>query len=482
MKTLALVIGNNEYHKSAKLDNAVNDATSIKEVFERLGFDVIFKTNFSVEDSTIFLKEFEEKITNYDASIFYFAGHGFEFEGENYLAPIDAQIPLASKHEANRRCIRLNEILDILKKNSQKIHIVIIDACRKGFDRGSTIGFSPIQAPKGTLIAFSTSPNEGASDAGMAEHSVYTGALLRYIGRKSLSVEDLFKKVRKTVYTLTNGKQTTWEHTSLIGDYHFNEGQMIYKIDIPYDERVVKDAYYDDNDSEFGKLIAEVKSHNWHRQNPAINTLLTIIQKLDKNQQFILGRNLLQAADGGARNAERFIGCIKDMIPRYNVDGENHLLNGILFEIYFNSHGDFRRDKTKISSYFEEIINLRKISELKNSFDFINNLLTYEHKQYPLIYLPKKDDEILDINIIATENIKDESGKNQESQIINSITYNNIDITEQITKQYWYEYKQEYELKKYIACFFAAPISLICIHSNITLSLIYFDKYTLGGT
>lgn len=480
MKTLALVIGNNEYYEEAKLTNAVNDAIGIKEVFDRLGFDVIFKTDFSEKEIPDLLMEFDTKIANYDASIFYFAGHGFELDGENYLVPIDTQIPPANKHEANRSCIRLNEIIDIHKKNPQKIHIVILDACRKSFDRGSTIGFSPIQAAKGTLIAFSTSPNEGASDIGMEEHSVYTGALLQYIGRERLSVEDLFKKVRRTVYDLTGGKQTTWEHTSLIWDYYFNEGQMIYHINIPYYEKVVKDAYYDDNDSEFGKLIAEVKSHNWHRQNPAIDKLLTIIQNLDKNQQFIFGRNLLQAADGDSRSAERFMDCIKYEIVKHNADGENHLLNGILFEIYFNSHGDFRRDKTKMSLHFEEIINLRKIPELKNSFDFINGLLTYEYEQYPLIYLPKQDDEILDINIIATEEIKDESGKNQECQIINSITYNNIDITEQITKPYCY--MREPELKKYIARFFTAPILLIDIHSNINLSLIYFDKNASGGT
>jgi Uncharacterized protein containing caspase domain len=482
MKTLALVIGNNEYHESEKLKNAVNDAIAIKEVFEKLRFKIIFKTNFSANDIPTFLSDFAENITNYDASVFYFAGHGFELEGENYLAPIDTQIPPANKYEADRSCIRLSEIIDIHKKNSRKIHIVILDACRKSFDRGSTIGFSPIQAAKGTLIAFSTSPNEGASDIGSPEHSVYTGALLQYIGRERLSVEDLFKNVRKTVYDLTEGKQTTWEHTSLIGDYCFNEGQIIYHINIPYDKKVVKDADYDDDHSEFGKLIMAIKSHTWDKQNLAIKKLLaTPIENLNENQQFILGRNLLQAADGATRNAKKFMDSIKYEIPKYNLDGENHLLNGILFEIYFNSHGDFRMNKTKKGNNFEEIINLRKIDALKKSFDFINKLLIAT--EYPLIYLPKQNDEVLDISIIATEvERKDIFGQNKKSQIISSIIYKSVDIIKQMAKLYFYRYelKTEDEFKKDLACFFTAPISLIEIHPNIKLSLICFDENALN--
>ena len=477
MKTIALVLGNNEYYEGAKLANAVNDATSIKEVFERLGFEIIFKTNFSVSDISVFLDDFEKKITNYDASIFYFAGHGFELEGENYLAPIDAQIPPVNRHEANRTCIRLNEILDILKKKSQKIHIVIIDACRKNFDRGGSIGFSPIQAPQGTLIAFSTSPNEGASDTGITGHSVYTGALLQYIGRERLSIEDLFKKVRKTVYTLTEGKQTTWEHTSLIGDYYFNVGQIIYHIDIPYDEKVVKDAYYDNNSDEFGKFIMDVKSYNWYVQNPAVDELLKIkATQLDKNQKFILGRNLLQASDGNAKSACDFMENIQNRVLKYNIEKENHVLNGILFEIYFNSHNNFRRDKTKKSYYFEQIMSLRKIPDFKKSFDFINQLLI--STQYPLIYLPKQNDEILDINIIAIEKEKDDWAEKQKCQVINSIIYNNINITKQIAEIHWYKLTRE-KLIQNIAIFLTAPISLIDIHCNMELSLMYFNKNIL---
>ncbi len=82
MKTLALVVGNNNYSKNAKLENAINDAKAISEIFEKLGYDVIFKEDMSNADCSELLSQFEEKINNYDASIFYFAGHGFQFDAK----------------------------------------------------------------------------------------------------------------------------------------------------------------------------------------------------------------------------------------------------------------------------------------------------------------------------------------------------------------------------------------------------------------
>jgi len=473
MKTLTLVIGNNEYYEGAKLTNAVSDATGMAQIFERLGYDIIFKTNCVANDYTELLAEFEKRINEYDASIFYFAGHGFEVDGENYLAATDCQITSGNKYHYGQTCIRLSEILSILKKNSQKVNIVIIDACRKSFDRSGAIGFSPIQAPKGTLLAFSTSPNEGASDHGFEGHSVFTGAILRFIGRERLSVEELFKKVRKTVFSLTEGKQTTWEHTSLIGDYYFNTGQLVYSISIPYDENVVKDANYNNNTDEFGKLILKIKSYNWDIQNPAINKILIIPTKnLDKNQQFILGRNLLQAS-GAAFSAEAFMNEIQNNIGKYTINNENHVLNGILFEIYFNSHADFRKDKTK-KHHFDKIIALRKIPEFKNSFIFIRQIL--ESTQFPLIYIPKEEDEYIDIEIVAVnEKTLNYIGQEVIYQVISNITFNGFDLTKEVAKFHTLGIKEN-GMIEVISGYFSAPKELVKLHCAIKLEKIAFAK------
>lgn len=393
-------------------------------------------------------------------------------DGENYLASIDCQIPPSNKYHAGQNSIRLSEILDIYKKNTNKINIAVIDACRRAFERSGSVSLAPMFAPKGTLLAFSTSPNEGASDEGFEGHSIYTGALLKYIGREHLSVEELFKKVRKTVYALSEGKLTTWEHTSLINDYYFNTGQLVHSITIPYDETVVKDIDYNES-NDFGNLIIEVKSQNWNKQNPAIDKLLKMpANQLDKNQLFILGRNLLQAS-GAAHSAANFMESIGANIGKYTIGGENHLLNGILFEIYFNSHGEFRKEKTK-TYFFEKIISLRKVDSLKSSFIFISKLL--ENTSYELIYIPKSTDEYIDINVVAsTQNTTNAIGENVSYQVISSITYNGLDITKRI-ENYNITGLNENGLKQTVANFFTAPQGMIQIHSNLELQKIAFIK------
>ena len=118
----------------------------------------------------------------------------------------------------------MSEVLEIFKEDKQtKVHIVILDACRiypTNVRGGESLSIAPLMAPKGTMIAYSTSPNEPAIDTGFPNHSVYTGALLQFIEEK-IPVETLFKKVRATVFYQTKGKQTTWEHSCLIGDFYF---------------------------------------------------------------------------------------------------------------------------------------------------------------------------------------------------------------------------------------------------------------------
>ncbi|WP_234571965.1 caspase family protein [Rhodohalobacter sp. 614A] len=467
MKTLALVIGNNDYEASAKLTNAVNDANAIAEIFTKLQYDVILKTNCKSEQYSEILEEFENKIIDYDASIFYFAGHGLEIDGENYLAAIDSQLlSTNSKHYFSRTCIRLNEILDILKKHTDKVNIVIMDACRKSFDRSGNIGFSPIQAPRGTLLAFSTSPNEGASDIGFEGNSIYTGSLLRYLGREGIFVEELFKKVRKTVFNLSGGRQTSWEHTSLIGDFYFNTGQLVYSQTIPYDEKVVKDSLYEPA-GKFGELIMKVKSYDWDIQNPAIQQLLNIsCDSLNKNEKFLLGRNLLQAS-GAAFKAVEFMENINLNIGKYNENHENHVLNGILFEIYFDSKGLFRFDRTK-KHCLENVLQLRKITEYRKSFEFIQNLLSEQN--YELIYIPSENDEYCDVDVSASKTTrKSRVSGDTEVQVIEEITYNSIDITDKIEKYGVYRSDKE-KLTKTIADFLTAPESLVQIHSNLELT------------
>ena len=473
MRTLAITIGNNNYcEETAKLDNAVNDAKAMTDVFSRLGYDVIHKENCTINDCVDLLTEFDKRIQDYDATIFYYAGHGFQLDGENYLASVECQVANPNKYHCSKTCLTLTEILDVLRKNGNKVNIVIIDACRKSFERGGFSSFTPIQAPKGTLIAFSTSPNEGAKDKGFDGHSINTGSLLKYIGREWISVEELFKKVRKTVFNLSEGKQTTWEHTSLIGDFIFNTGQLVHSLSIPYDESVVKDSKYVPSDN-FGNFITEIKSCNWNRQNPAIEKALCInSSKLDKNQQFILGRNL-QQANGYAHNASNFFENLSSSLNKYFSGEENHLLNGILFEIYFDSNGDFRKGNFK-NYNFEKIFELRKNIKFKKSFEFLEQVLE-PYKEY-LFYIPSDQNKIIDVDVLATkEKTKDFFGNDEEYQVISKVNVFTQDILKPLSK-YGIHGQNSLGLKDALSNYLFAPKELIQVNSNIDIEKLAFIK------
>jgi len=470
MKTLAIVIGNNNYYRGAELAYAVSDAKAMANVFERLGYDLIKSYDIKPADCETLMREIDARIGDYDATIFYFAGHGFEVDGYNFLASTECQIPPPDIYHCKRHCIILSELLDIYRKNPGKINIVIIDACRRAFERGTSTTFTPVQAPKGTLIAFSTSPNDGAKDGGFDGHSIFTGALLKYIGRERLSVEELFKKVRKTVFTISDGKQTTWEHTSLIGDFFFNTGQLVYSLQLPYDESVIKDHSFNINKDEFSQLIGELKSYDWDRQNPAIDKLLRIRStNLDKNMQFILGRNLLQAS-GNAFHAMNFFEKLASNLEQYTQDGENHVLNGILYEIYFGNYGQFR-GRLK-DHFFEQVMTLRSQPSFVRSFAFIRDVLR-PHEGL-LHWVPGTPDNMIDVDIRATsEKITRRFGPEETYECISRINVHGHDIIDTIGNRYGIIGQGGDVLKSTIANFLQAPSELVQINSNLELRKIW---------
>jgi hypothetical protein len=474
MKTVVLVIGNNNYKVGTKLDNAVNDATAIAEAFERLQYDIILKTDCDNQLIGDALTEFEEKLKTADAGIFYFAGHGFQCEGENYLAGTECPTDEPNKHICERTCIRLAEIIDIFKNANTKTNIAIIDACRKTIGRGASDSFSPISVPSGTIIAFSTSPGDGAKDKGMEGHSVYTGALLRYIGREFLTVEELFKKVRKTVFNFTGGAQTSWEHTSLVGDFFFNTGQLIHSPTIPYDENVVKDRHYIAGDDNIDKIISDLKSCNWDLQNPAISRLSKIQPStINKNKQFLLGRNILQAS-AAAFAASNFLEDLDAKLTPFLDNGENHLLNGILFEIYFDNNGDFRNGKFKTYN-FDKIMALRKFAKFSRSFEFISNILSpYKDS---LFYIPSSTDLIIDVDFKVSQTTNETfDGETVQIQIAELIKVGDRNITKSFSEFCRPNRDEEY-IKESLSEFLLVPKELININSNIKLTKVRFQEF-----
>src|SRR6185312_17292577 len=177
---------------------------------------------------------------------------------------------------------------------------------RRWHRNAATRGLASVYAPKGTIIGFATSPGEVAYD-GIGRNGTYTAALLQHIDAPDCSIETMFKRVRNTVAAASGGKQTSWEHTSLSGEFFFNLslGNLIEE----YDGTALADALFTLDDAKVShKIIAGLKTYNWYRQNPALELLdAKSANRMAKNSLFVIGRNIYQAACGGANSAVEFI-------------------------------------------------------------------------------------------------------------------------------------------------------------------------------
>lgn len=223
---LALVIGNADYLKTEDLMNPINDANEMARAFNKLGFEVLHFENLSQEEMKQALGNFALKLSNYKTGIFYYAGHGLQYNGRNYLVPVDVNI--SSYDEVVNKCFDTGELLTKMELMELETSILILDACRnnpfKGIISGSgdlSGGLTGTDAPAGSIVAFATAPGKTASD-GTGRNGLYTQEILNNIYKENLKVEDLFKRVRVNVMTKSNNRQIPWETSSLIKDFYFN--------------------------------------------------------------------------------------------------------------------------------------------------------------------------------------------------------------------------------------------------------------------
>jgi tol-pal system protein YbgF len=218
---IALVIGNAKY-KDAPLRNPLNDARAFAASLREVGFDVIQLENAGQREMARAITRFGEKLADGGVGLFYFSGHGLQVRGRNFLVPVDAEI--GSENSVRNEAIDVDQVLDQMGGSSTRLNLVILDACRNNpFERrfrGSSSGLASINAPKGTLIAYSTAPGSVAAD-GEGNNGVYTGALLKTMRQAGVRVEEVFKEVRAEVSRITNDAQVPWESSSLTGDFFF---------------------------------------------------------------------------------------------------------------------------------------------------------------------------------------------------------------------------------------------------------------------
>ncbi|HEX4585164.1 MAG TPA: caspase family protein [Burkholderiaceae bacterium] len=234
----ALVIGNSRY-KGSPLRNPVADAQAVAASLQSLGFDVELHEDTTLRELIESLRAFVLRAADSDVRVLFYAGHGVQARGRNYLLPVDTEPQ--SEDEIAGQSADIGEFVDRLGQIHRGINVVILDACRVNpFAAGVVVGpdgrrlkfrgvapagLARLDAPLGTLVAFSTGPGGVALDGTGGGHSIYAKHLLANLATPGLALEQMFKRVRVGVAEETARAQVPWESSSLTGDFCFRPGR-----------------------------------------------------------------------------------------------------------------------------------------------------------------------------------------------------------------------------------------------------------------
>jgi uncharacterized caspase-like protein len=229
-RRVALVIGNSEYRNTPSLANPVNDAEDLATALERLGFSVILERNLNKRGMEGAIARFARLAQDADAAFFFYAGHGMQHRGGNYLMPVDAK--LEDAFSLNFELTRIDDVLFGLER-ARGVKVLVLDACRNNpllerFTRTAasrdliaTRGVGKIEATRGMVVAYSTQVNQVAVD-GSERNSPFADALIRQLDEPGLEISTVFRRVAVEVNRATDGRQLPEFSVSLVGDFYLN--------------------------------------------------------------------------------------------------------------------------------------------------------------------------------------------------------------------------------------------------------------------
>jgi TPR repeat protein len=221
---VALVIGNGAY-KDAPLRNPMHDAQAMAAALRACGFEVEELENAGRAQLFTALRNFRTRGQGATAALFFYAGHGMQVKGRNYLIPVDADVQ--TEEEVGPQALEAQEVLDQMEAMQAQVKLIILDACRnnpfvRSF-RGGSRGLAQMDAPMGSFIAYATAPGMTAAD-GSGQNGLFTENLLKALKQPGLTVEQVFKRVRVGVANASRGQQVPWDSSSLTGEFFFVPG------------------------------------------------------------------------------------------------------------------------------------------------------------------------------------------------------------------------------------------------------------------
>jgi len=232
-RRVALVIGNGTYAEAGTLANPVNDALDIADKLRSIGFEVIEGNDLGKRELERSIGEFSDALEGAGVGLFYYAGHGLQVDGRNYIVPVDARLDMPVKLQLE--AVPIDEVLDIMEQQT-KVSLVFLDACRnnpfaRSLSRTATTrsatalaGLAQFDSTRGSFIAFSTAPGAVAMD-GTGRNSPFAAALLRHIAEPGQSINDMMIAVRRDVVSQTREGQRPWEQGSLLERFEFVPGE-----------------------------------------------------------------------------------------------------------------------------------------------------------------------------------------------------------------------------------------------------------------
>ena len=236
----ALVIGNANYEEE-RLENPVNDATDMAKALQDIGFEVTLLQNQDLRSMENAIAVFSQQLRKGGVGVFYYAGHGVQVQGENYLIPLKAQ--LQNEKDARYEAVALGKILNAMEEARNQVNIVIIDACRnnpfyrrwRSSGRGSNVrGLAAVSPPSGVIIAYATREGNTAEDGVGQRNSPFTSALLENIKKPNIDVQLMFRRVSTAVKQKTNAAQQPWTEGNLEGDeFYLNPQSTAIAPQIP---------------------------------------------------------------------------------------------------------------------------------------------------------------------------------------------------------------------------------------------------------
>lgn len=239
---MALVIGNSAYQAVSVLPNPANDAKAVSELLTSAGFEVVPAADLTLADMRVAIREFTSLVSAKGpdtVALIFFAGHGLQVDGDNYLVPIDARI--GREADVPMEALRLGDVMNALSAAPARTRIVILDACRNNpfseINKTSGRGLAIVDAPSGSIVAYATAPGSEAED-GSGANSPFTAAFTTVAKEPGLPIELALKRVRLAVNQVTSGRQTPWESSSLTVDFAFFPGGAGAQAAAPTEKRV----------------------------------------------------------------------------------------------------------------------------------------------------------------------------------------------------------------------------------------------------